>query len=90
MELRSKHSLTAEIFVTSLLPVKQWLTLSFKFPNELQTSISVFEGQAHFNNLYTELIIEVTYAEHLGPKTFASCEKNEEREVKKLTLKHVI
>ena len=44
----------------------------FLFTDKLQTSISVFQGQTHFNNLHTELIIEVTYTKHLRPKTFAS------------------
>lgn len=40
----------------------------------------MFQGQAHLNNLYTELIIEVSYAEHLWPETFASyCIKKKNR-----------
>jgi hypothetical protein len=36
------------------------------------TSIPMFEGQAHFNNLDTQFIIEVPNAQHLRPKAFSS------------------
>lgn len=55
----------------------------FLFPDKLQTSISVFQGETHFNNLHTELIIEVTHAKHLRPKTFASYREHRERQIKK-------
>lgn len=39
------------------------------------TSISVLQGQTHLDDLNPELIVEVTYTEHLRPKTFSSYKK---------------
>lgn len=44
------------------------------FMNQL-TSISVFQGEAYFNDLHTELVVEIPDSEHLRPKTFASYEE---------------
>lgn len=48
------------------------------YAKELQTSISVLQSQADFNDLYTELIIEIPNTKHLRPESFSSCEEKGE------------
>lgn len=56
------HRLKQIVFRLSNTITTDWV---FRFQTNSHTSISMFQSQAHFNNLHTELIIEVTHAEHL-------------------------
>lgn len=54
----------------------------------IQTSVSMFQGKAHFNDLHTEFIVEVTNSEHLRPKPFTSCGKQKIKTAQK-RLRHL-
>lgn len=48
----------------------------------------MFQGKAHFNDLHTEFIVEVTNSEHLRPKPFTSCGKQKIKTAQK-RLRHL-